>query len=52
MITIVTLLLIWDEFLEYAKEETPKSLQPVISSMLAEMGSLGFYWYYYINIIK
>jgi hypothetical protein len=42
MITIVTLLLIWDEFLEYAKEETPKSLQPVISSMLAEMGSLGF----------
>jgi hypothetical protein len=42
MVTIVGLLLVWDNCVEYAREKTPKAIIPVIESMLIEMGSLGF----------
>jgi hypothetical protein len=42
MVTIVGLLAGWDALVEYAKEATPKSVEPVIEKILGEMGSLGF----------
>jgi hypothetical protein len=42
MLTIVGLLLLWENCVEYARENTPKAIVPVIESMLVEMGSLGF----------
>lgn len=42
MVTIVTLLLIWDKCVDFAREKTPRAIIPVIERMLIEMGSLGF----------
>jgi hypothetical protein len=42
MLVIVGLLYSWEQFVEYAKEETPAPIIPVIEKMLGEMGGLGF----------
>lgn len=42
MVTIVALLAAWESLVEYAREATPKEIEPVIEKMLGEMGSLGF----------
>jgi hypothetical protein len=42
MVTIVGLLLLWETFVEFAREKTPKAIIPVIDSMLVEMGFLSF----------
>jgi hypothetical protein len=42
MITIVTLLYVWDECVEWAREEAPPLLVPVIEKVLGEIGSIGF----------
>jgi hypothetical protein len=42
MLTIVGLLYIWEVGVEWAREKTPKTLRPVIESMLGEISGLGF----------
>lgn len=42
MITIVGLLYIWEESVEWLREAVPKTLLPVVESILAEIGGLGF----------
>jgi hypothetical protein len=42
MLTIVALLFLWEESVEWARETVPKSLMPVVESILAEIGGLGF----------
>ncbi|KAL3928160.1 MAG: hypothetical protein SGBAC_012767 [Bacillariaceae sp.] len=42
MLLIVFLLYSWESFVEYAKEECPPAIVPVIEKMLGEMGGLGF----------
>ena len=42
MLTIVGLLYIWEESVEYIRETIPKALKPVIESILGEIGGLGF----------
>lgn len=42
MTSIVALLVAWEEAVENIKHNTPKPILPVIDSMLAEVGGLGF----------
>ena len=42
MLTIVALLYAWEESVEWVREKVPKSLLPVVESILAEIGGLGF----------
>ncbi|CAB9497707.1 expressed unknown protein [Seminavis robusta] len=42
MLTIVGLLYIWEESVEWVRETVPKTLLPVVESILAEIGGLGF----------
>lgn len=42
MTTIVGLLVAWEEAIEKIRHNTPKPIMPVIDSMLAEVGGLGF----------
>ncbi|EJK72169.1 hypothetical protein THAOC_06326, partial [Thalassiosira oceanica] len=42
MSSIVTLLVAWEEAVENVIHNTPKQIKPVIDSMLAEVGGLGF----------
>ncbi|KAL7519852.1 hypothetical protein ACHAWX_004606 [Stephanocyclus meneghinianus] len=42
MTSIVSLLLAWENAIESIREKTPKPIMPVIDSMLAEVGGLGF----------
>lgn len=42
MLVIVLLLYTWESFVEYAKEECPPAIVPVIEKILGEMGGLGF----------
>ncbi|CAJ1951754.1 unnamed protein product [Cylindrotheca closterium] len=42
MLVIVFLLYSWESFVEYAKEECPPAIVPVIEKILGEMGGLGF----------
>ena len=42
MLTIVGILFAWEESTEWVRETLPKPLLPVVESILAEMGGLGF----------
>lgn len=42
MTSIVALLVAWEEAIENIRHNTPKPILPVIDSMLAEVGGLGF----------
>lgn len=42
MLSIVALLYTWEEAVKSAREKLPSTLMPVVDSMLAEMGGLGF----------
>jgi hypothetical protein len=42
MLTIVGLLYIWEESVEWMRETVPKAIRPVVESVLAEIGGLGF----------
>jgi hypothetical protein len=42
MLSIVSLLYIWETGVEYVREELPDSLQPVIEKILGEISGLGF----------
>ncbi|KAL3925300.1 MAG: hypothetical protein SGILL_000506 [Bacillariaceae sp.] len=42
MLSIVSLLLLWEESVVLARTRLPPTLMPVVDSMLAEMGGLGF----------
>lgn len=42
MMVIVGLLYGWEQFVEYAKEEAPAPIIPVIEKILGEMGGVGF----------
>jgi hypothetical protein len=42
MLTIVGLLYLWEESVEWVREIVPISLRPVVESILAEIGGLGF----------
>ncbi|KAL3912594.1 MAG: hypothetical protein SGILL_006819, partial [Bacillariaceae sp.] len=42
MLSIVFLLLLWEESIALARTRLPPTLMPVVDSMLAEMGGLGF----------
>jgi hypothetical protein len=42
MTSIVSLLVTWENAIENIRENTPKPILPVIDSMLAEVGGLGF----------
>lgn len=42
MTSIVSLLVTWENAIENIRENTPKPIVPVIDSMLAEVGGLGF----------
>ena len=42
MLSIVALLFTWEETVKSAREKLPATLMPVVDSMLAEMGGLGF----------
>jgi hypothetical protein len=42
MFTIVGLLYLWEESVEWLRETVPKALRPVVESILAEIGGLGF----------
>ncbi|KAL7530275.1 hypothetical protein ACHAXR_003399 [Thalassiosira sp. AJA248-18] len=42
MTSIVALLVAWEESVENIRHNTPKPIMPVIDSMLAEVGGLGF----------
>jgi hypothetical protein len=42
MLTIVGLLYLWEESVEWLRETVPKTLLPVVESILAEIGGLGF----------
>lgn len=42
MTSIVSLLVAWEEAIEKLRHNTPKPIVPVIDSMLAEVGGLGF----------
>ena len=42
MLTIVGLLFLWDEAVEWLRETVPKALLPVVEAILAEIGGLGF----------
>ena len=42
MLSIVALLFTWEEAVKSAREKLPATLMPVVDSMLAEMGGLGF----------
>lgn len=42
MLTIVSLLYTWEKSVELVRETVPKVLLPVVESILAEMGGLGF----------
>jgi len=42
MTSIVALLVLWEETIDNIRESTPKAIIPVIDSMLAEVGGLGF----------
>jgi hypothetical protein len=42
MSSIVALLYIWEECIKVSRETLPATLAPVVDSMLAEMGGLGF----------
>jgi hypothetical protein len=41
MISIVALLVLWEETVHNVRHNTPKAIVPVIDSMLAEVGGLG-----------
>ena len=42
MISIVALLFSWEQAVASARHALPETLQPVVDSMLVEMGGLGF----------
>eukprot|EP00539_Tryblionella_compressa_P003766 CAMPEP_0178748926 /NCGR_PEP_ID=MMETSP0744-20121128/9137_1 /TAXON_ID=913974 /ORGANISM="Nitzschia punctata, Strain CCMP561" /LENGTH=545 /DNA_ID=CAMNT_0020402305 /DNA_START=45 /DNA_END=1682 /DNA_ORIENTATION=- len=42
MVTIVSLLYLWEVSVEWVRESVPKTLLPVVESILAEIGGLGF----------
>jgi len=42
MTSIVALLVLWEETIHNIRSSTPKAIVPVIDSMLAEVGGLGF----------
>lgn len=42
MLSIVSLLLAWEEAIKTVRKVLPEALMPVVDSMLAEMGGLGF----------
>mmetsp|Transcript_3416 Transcript_3416/g.5698 ORF Transcript_3416/g.5698 Transcript_3416/m.5698 type:complete len:595 (-) Transcript_3416:490-2274(-) len=42
MTSIVALLVVWEETIHNIRQNTPKAIVPVIDSMLAEVGGLGF----------
>ncbi|KAG7344177.1 hypothetical protein IV203_022185 [Nitzschia inconspicua] len=42
MLTIVGLLYMWEESVEWMRESVPKTIKPVVDSILAEIGGLGF----------
>ncbi|KAL3908057.1 MAG: hypothetical protein SGILL_008628, partial [Bacillariaceae sp.] len=42
MLTIVALLYAWEESVEWVRETVPVALLPVVESILAEIGGLGF----------
>ena len=42
MLTIVGLLYMWEESVEWVREAVPQTLLPVVESILAEIGGLGF----------
>ena len=42
MLTIVGLLVAWEESIELLRENTPPTIQPVINKVLGEIGGLGF----------
>ena len=42
MLSLIGLLFTWETFVETTREKLPKTLMPVVDSMLAEMGGLGF----------
>jgi len=42
MLSIVALLYTWEETIKTTREKLPATLMPVVDSMLAEMGGLGF----------
>jgi len=42
MLTIVGLLVAWEESIEILRESTPPTIQPVIDRVLGEIGGLGF----------
>jgi len=42
MVSIVGLLYVWEESIHYLRKNIPKALEPVIDSMLAEVGGIGF----------
>ena len=42
MLSLIGLFFTWETFVETMREKLPKTLMPVVDSMLAEMGGLGF----------
>lgn len=42
MLTIVGLLYLWEQSVEYLRESVPKTLLPMVESILGEIGGLGF----------
>lgn len=42
MLTIVSLLYAWEKSVEWIREEVPSEIMPMVDSILAEIGGLGF----------
>lgn len=42
LVSIISLLFVWEEVVCAARKKLPSTLMPVLDSMLAEMGALGF----------
>lgn len=47
MLTIAGLLYLWEESVEWLREEIPEALLPVVESILAEIGGFGFIGYFF-----